>query len=286
MSGVRHRIETVTNHPHLFRAGVVRRLVPVVAVALALASPAVAAAPVTLKIVFPEGFTVGKMADRVSAVRMIAIHKRHVMPVLNGRAYAAAAKRAVPPAAFRRDDRTGSMEGFLFPSTYLFSPSTRATELISQQVSDFEFVWRTLDLRVPRARNLTGYDVLTIASMIERETVAPEERRLVAAVIYNRLKKGMPLGIDATLRYGLGIEGTKALTAADLRNQTPYNTSIHRGLPPTPIGNPGLASLRAATRPANVDYLYYVRKPDHVHHFFTADEQVFCQKAREYGYAC
>ena len=96
----------------------------------------------------------------------------------------------------------------------------------------------------------------------------------------------MPLGIDATLRYGLGIEGTKALTAADLRNQTPYNTSIHRGLPPTPIGNPGLASLRAATRPANVDYLYYVRKPDHVHHFFTGDEQVFCQKAREYGYAC
>jgi UPF0755 protein len=263
-----------------------RRLVVAALAVLVLAAPAEAAAPVTLKIVFPEGFTVRKMADRVSAVRTIAIRKRHVTPALKGRAYAAAAKRATPPAAFRRDDRTGSIEGFLFPSTYLFSPTTRASELVSRQLADFQLVWRTLDLRVPRARNLTGYDVLTIASMIERETVAPAERPLVAAVIYNRLKKRMPLGIDATLRYGLGIEGTKALTAADLRNQTPYNTSIHRGLPPTPIGNPGLASLQAAAHPANVDYLYYVRKPDHVHHFFTADEEQFCAKAREYGYRC
>ena len=253
---------------------------------LVLAAPAAAAPPATLKIIFPEGFTVRKMADRVSAVRTIAIRRRHVTPLLNGRSYAAAGKRAAPPAAFRRADRTGSIEGFLFPSTYLFSPTTRAPELIARQVADFQYVWQTLDLSVPRERKLSGYDVLTIASMIERETVAPEERRLVAAVIYNRLAQGMPLGIDATLRYGLGIEGTKALTAADLRNQTPYNTSIHRGLPPTPIGNPGLASLQAAAHPAKVDYLYYVRKPDHVHHFFTADEQVFCQKAREYGYRC
>jgi uncharacterized YceG family protein len=277
----------VTNDPHPSRrAPVLRRLVPAITVALALAAPAGAAAPVTLKIVFPEGFTVRKMADRVSAVRTIAIRKRHVTPRLNGRAYAAAAKRASPPAAFRRDDRTGSVEGFLFPSTYLFSPATRAPELVARQLADFQLVWQTLDLRTARAKSLTGYDVLTIASMVERETVAPEERRLVAAVIYNRLKRRMPLGIDATLRYGLGIEGTKALTAADLRNQTPYNTSIHRGLPPTPIGNPGLASLRAAAHPANVDYLSYVRKPDRVHHFFTADEQEFCRKAVEYGYRC
>jgi uncharacterized YceG family protein len=133
---------------------------------------------------------------------------------------------------------------------------------------------------------LSQYDVLTVASMIERETVAPEERRLVSAVIYNRLAKGMPLGIDATLRYGLGIQGTKALTSADLKNQTPYNTSIHKGLPPTPIGNPGLPSMQAAAQPARVDYLYYVRKPDRVHHFFTASEKVFCEKAKEYGYHC
>jgi UPF0755 protein len=105
-------------------------------------------------------------------------------------------------------------------------------------------------------------------------------------VIYNRLAKGMPLAIDATLRYGLGIQGTRPLTEADLQNQTPYNTSIHKGLPPTPIGNPGLPSLEAAAHPAKVDYLWYVRKPDRVHHFFTASEQEFCAKALEYGYHC
>ena len=122
--------------------------------------------------------------------------------------------------------------------------------------------------------------------MIERETVAPDERKLVSAVIWNRLKKGMPLGINATLRYGLGIQGTRPITADEQRSPTPYNTNIHTGLPPTPIGNPGLPSLRAAAHPAPVDYLYYVRKPDHVHHFFTASEAEFCQKAAEYGYHC
>jgi UPF0755 protein len=262
------------------------RWVVLVGVLLALAQPAGAAAPVTLKIIFPEGFTVRRMADRVSAVRSIAIRKRHVTPLLTGRAYSAAAGTASPPPAFRHDDRRPSIEGFLYPAGYLFSPTTHAAELIQRQILDFQQVWGTLDLRIPRARKLSQYAVLTIASMIERETVAPEERRLVAAVIYNRLAKGMPLGIDATLRYGLGVEGTKALTAADLRNQTPYNTSIHEGLPPTPIGNPGLPSMQAAAHPARVDYLYYVRRPDHVHHFFTDSEQAFCQKAKEYGYRC
>ena len=122
--------------------------------------------------------------------------------------------------------------------------------------------------------------------MVERETAAPEERKLVAAVIYNRLERGMPLGIDATLRYGLGIEGTRPLTKAHLRSSSPYNTRRFKGLPPTPIGNPGLASMRAAARPAAVDYLYYVRRPNSVRHFFTADEEEFCRKAREYGYDC
>jgi UPF0755 protein len=143
-----------------------------------------------------------------------------------------------------------------------------------------------VDLRAARTRGHTPYDVLVIASMIERETVAPEERRLVAAVIENRLAKRMPLAIDATLRYGLGIPGTRPLTAAHLRSDSPYNTRRRKGLPPTPIGNPGLASMRAAARPAKVDYLYYVRKPDGIHHFFTADEQEFCERAREYGYGC
>jgi UPF0755 protein len=133
---------------------------------------------------------------------------------------------------------------------------------------------------------LTPYDVLIIASMIEKETIAPRERPLVAAVIYNRLKARMPLGIDATIRYALHVPGTQALRESELANPTPYNTRLHTGLPPTPIANPGLASMQAAAHPAKVRYLYFVRKPDKVHHFFTSSESEFFQKSCEYGYSC
>ncbi len=253
------------------------------AVAAPALAPTGAAQDVSLAVSFPEGFSVRQMTDRVAAVRRIAITRRHVQPVLTGVGYAAAARRARPPAGFGRPRR---IEGFLFPSLYRFGPSSTGSDLVRLQLEAFARAWRTLDLRAARARGRTPYDVLTVASMIERETVAPEERRLVAAVIYNRLAAGMPLGIDASLRYGLGIQGTRPLTKAHLRSNSPYNTSRFKGLPPTPIGNPGLPSLRAAARPAPVDYLYYVRKPDGVHHFFTADEAEFCAKAREYGYSC
>jgi peptidoglycan lytic transglycosylase G len=245
-----------------------------------------AATATTLRIVFPEGFSARQMIDRVAEVRRIAIRKRHVTPRLTGRAYAEAVAATRAPRAFRKYLKRRSIEGFLFPSLYEFSPTTPASRLVANQVAAFEGRWRTVDLRGARARKRSPYDVLTIASMVERETVAPEERRLVAAVIYNRLDRDMPLGIDATLRYGLGIPGTRPLTKAQLRSDSPYNTRRFKGLPPTPIGNPGLPSIRAAARPANVDYLYFVRKPDRVHHFFTADEKEFCRKAREYGYGC
>jgi peptidoglycan lytic transglycosylase G len=251
----------------------------------AAARPA-STAPVTLRIIFPEGFTVRRMADRVSEVRKIAIRKRGVTPRLTGVAYAAAAARARAPVAFRPYLERRGVEGFLFPSLYEFTPTTPAAELVANQLAAFEHRWRTIDLRYARARQLNAYDVLTIASMVERETVAPEERRLVSAVIYNRLARGMPLAIDATLRYGLGIPGTRPLTKSHLRSASPYNTRRFKGLPPTPIGNPGVPSMRAGAHPARVNYLYYVRKPDHVHHFFTDNEEEFCRKAREYGYDC
>ena len=266
---------------------VLRPILAVAAAALVVGvSSAPAAAPVTLRVSFPEGFTVRRMVDRVAEVRTIAIRKRHVRPVLTGAGYRAAAATTAPPRAFARDNRRKSLEGFLFPSVYSFGPSTTARELISSQLASFGVAWGGVDLTVPRRRGVSPYGALTIASMVEREAVAPAERKLIAAVIYNRLGKEMPLGIDATLRYGLGIEGTRPITAAQLKNQTPYNTSIHKGLPPTPIGNPGVASMQAAAHPAAVDYLYYVRKPDGVHHFFTADEAEFCRKAQEYGYHC
>ena len=139
-------------------------------------------------------------------------------------------------------------------------------------------------MRYARSKNLTPYDVLKIASMVEREASVPSERPLVAAVVYNRLHNHMQLGIDATLRYGLHIPPTQSITKSELQSSNPYNTRKLFGLPPTPIANPGLASLRAAVLPAKVDYLYYVRKPDHRHHFFTASGSVFDQYLATHGY--
>ena len=151
------------------------------------------------------------MADRVAEVRRIAIERRGVTPRLTGAAYARAVRAARPPEAFRAEagDR---VEGFLFPALYQFEPQTSAETLVANQLAAFEERWRTVDLRPARRRGRTAYEVLKVASMVERETVAAEERRLVAAVIYNRLERNMPLGIDATLRYGLGIPGTRPLT--------------------------------------------------------------------------
>jgi UPF0755 protein len=247
------------------------------------ATRAAAAEPVTLRIVFPEGFTVRQMTGRVAEVRRIAIRKRGGTPRLTGTTYAAAARRTLPPRTFRPFLKRRSVEGFLFPALYEFEPTTTASQLIADQLAAFESRWRTVRLS-PRARRLTPYDIVSIGSMIERETVVPSERKLVAAVIYNRLERGMPLGIDATLRYGLGVPGTKPLTQKHLRSNSPYNTRRFRGLPPTPIGNPGIPSLRAAAAPADVDYLYYLRRPNSLRHFFTASEEEFCAKSEEWGY--
>jgi cell division protein YceG involved in septum cleavage len=242
--------------------------------------------PRPLRIIFPEGFTRAEMADRVAAVREIAIERRGVTPRLTKRGYLAATRAATPPPQFRRDWKQGAIEGFLFPATYEFTHRTPARRLVSDQLGAFRREWARVDLRYARSKNLTPYDVLIIASMIEKETVVPAERRLVAAVIYNRLRNRMPLGIDATIRYGLGIPGTESLTKEALATDSPYNTRLRTGLPPTPIANPGLASMRAAANPARVDYLYYVRKPGSLAHFFTASEDEFLRKVCEYGYAC
>jgi uncharacterized YceG family protein len=249
--------------------------------------PPVAATTPTLerlRIIFPEGFTRKEMADRVDAVREIAIDKRGVTPRLTPTGYLEASGAAVPPAEFRKDWKLSSIEGFLFPATYEFTKLTSSARLVRDQLTAFRRQWRKVDLRYARSKNLTPYDVLIIASMVEKETVAPSERPLVAAVIYNRLHNRMPLGIDATIRYGRDVPGTEPLKQSDIESDSPYNTRKRLGLPPTPIANPGLASMRAAARPARVGYLYFVRKPDGVHHFFTASESEFCQKSLEYGY--
>ena len=226
-----------------------------------------------LRIVFPEGFTRLEMAARVTAVNQIARERRRVTPRLSAGSYLTASARAATPRGFPEARRARSLEGFLFPATYEFTARTTSRELVRKQLAAFRRNWAKVDLAYARSRNLTPYDVLIIASMIEEEVRAPSERRLVAAVIYNRLRARMSLGIDATIRYGLRVPATESLRESHLRDPTPYNSRIHLGLPPTPITNPGLASMRAAASPADRNYLYFVRKPDKIHHFFTASKR-------------
>ena len=156
--------------------------------------------------------------------------------------------------------RGASLEGFLFPATYELRPGATVGKLIAEQLGAFRQNLAHVDLGYARRKNLTVYDILTIASMIEREAGTAHDRPLVAAVIYNRLHKGIPLGIDATLRFALH-NWTKPLRVSELNKDTPYNTRLHLGLPPGPIGSPGLAAIRAAAHPAKVSYLYYVARP-------------------------
>ena len=239
-----------------------------------------------LHVIFPEGFTRDEMADRVGAVREIAIDKRGVTPRLTREGYLAATAEARPPRQFRKDWPGDRIEGFLFPATYEFTKDTSSARLVRDQLGLFAHEWGKVNLAYARSKNLTPYDVLIIASMIEKEVAVPSERRLVAAVIYNRLHRRMSLQIDATTRYGLGIPPTESLTNADLLSSSPYNTRNRPGLPPTPIANPGLASIQAAAHPAPVDYLFFLRKPDKKHHFFTASQAEFDRKSCEYGYSC
>lgn len=238
--------------------------------------------PKPLRIVFPEGFTRRDMAERVNAVDEIALRKRHVRPKLSASGYLKATAGTTRVPGFGR--RRLPFEGFLFPATYDFFKNTKSKQLVRDQLDTFAEKWAQVDIRYASRKNLTPYDVLTIASMVEKEAQARSERPLVAAVIYNRLHARMPLGIDATIRYALNVPPTQSLRESQLHDPTPYNTRLHRGLPPTPIANPGLASIEAAAHPAKVDYLYFVRKPDHIHHFFTASATAFQNYANAHGY--
>jgi len=261
-----------------------------IAAALAMRGSSNAAPPPTttirqlrqFRIVFPEGFTRVQMAARAKVVAKIAKREGRRKVKLSEKAYLAATARprAVPGFGAKKLPP----EGFLFPDTYNFDRTSTAAQLVGEQLQEFETKWKTVNLSYARSKNLTPYDVLTIASMIEGEVQVPSERPLVAAVIYNRLHDNMPLGIDATLRYGLHIPPTESLTNSEIHSDNPYNTRFTLGLPPTPINNPGLAALQAAAHPAHVDYLYFVRKPDHKHHYFTDNAQDFARHEAEYGY--
>jgi UPF0755 protein len=170
---------------------------------------------------------------------------------------------------------TRTLEGFLFPATYeLRESQATASRLVNRQLDAFKDAFAKVNLRTARRRNLSRYDVLVIASMVEREALVARDRRLISAVIYNRLRQDMPLGIDATLRYALN-QWSRPLRVSELNSNSAFNTRKRRGLPPTPIGNPGLAAMRAAANPAHVPYLFYVVRPcgSGAHAFSSTDAQ-------------
>ena len=175
-------------------------------------------------------------------------------------------KAASEPRVLRRIRQLGAprgtdtAEGFMFPATYTLVDGSPARDLVTKQLAAFEDNFKGIDMRYAKRKNLTRYDVLIIASLIEREVQIDKERALVAAVIYNRLAMGEPLGIDATIRYEKR-NWSRPLRVSELEDITPYNTRKVAGLPPTPIGNPGRKSLQAAANPAREDYLFYVIKP-------------------------
>ncbi len=201
--------------------------------------------------------------------------------------YLAASRRSalLDPRSFGAPRRTRTLEGFLFPSTYQLRRAAPVKALVDRQLNIFRQQIRGVSMRYARSKNLTVYDVLTIASMIDREAGVPKDRALISAVIYNRLKRGIPLGIDATTRYEYG-NWTSPLRRSQLASDSPYNTRRHAGLPPTPIGNPGLAAIRAAAHPARVPYLYYVVKPGTCgEHAFSSTNAQFQRDVARYNAA-
>jgi UPF0755 protein len=176
-------------------------------------------------------------------------------------------------------------EGYLFPDTYELERGAPAADLVQLQTQTFEQRVAGVEMSYARSKNLTLDDVVTIASMVEEEAQLDEERRLIAAVIYNRLREGIPLGIDATVRFATG-NYDEPLTESELATDSPYNTRVNAGLPPGPISSPGLASIEAAARPAKVDYLYYVVEPGTCgEHAFSSTDAEFQEDVARYNEA-
>jgi UPF0755 protein len=226
----------------------------------------------TVKLVVPEGFAIRDIARRTPTIG------------ISPKTYRAAVAAARPPAGYKATgkERLG-MEGFLFPATYELAKPASARLLVAEQLEAFVRRTSGVDFAYAKRHGLTRYDVLIIASMIEREAAAPVDRRKIAAVIYNRLKRNDVLGIDATVQYAAGSWGP--ITKHALASRSPYNTRRFKGLPPTPICNPGLASIQAAAHPAKVPYLYYVAIPGDAQrrHFFTASFDAFNAYVQKHG---
>ncbi len=221
-----------------------------------------------VRLTIPEGLTVRQTAEL--AARATGMEAREFLEAAAAGDY----EVDILPA----EQRT-NLEGLLFPKTYDLPADITPRQLVEVLLRQFRAETAGLDWSRAEKLGVTPYQVIIIASLIEREAALDAERPLVAAVIYNRLRRDMLLQIDATVQYALP-EWKAVLTYEDLKTPSPYNTYLHKGLPPAPICSPGLASIKAALEPADVDYLYYVATGNGGH-FFTADYQEFLRVKEE-----
>src|SRR2546423_890702 len=210
-------------------------------------------------ITIPEGYTISQITPLLAKTLKVPVESVQ------------AAVRDTSLLA-RLDIPNPTLEGYLFPDTYAFPLGTTASQAVREMVYDFERRWKPDWDAKASTLKIDRNDLVTMASIVEREARVPEERPVIAAVYYNRLRKGMLLQADPTVQYALGHHVGRVLYK-DLEVKSPYNTYIHKGLPPGPIASPGAASLAAAAHPANVPYIYFVASRDGHHEFRMMLEQ-------------
>ena len=204
-------------------------------------------------VTIPEGFALSSIAPLLG--RALSVPPESVMV-------------AASDSGLRRrlDIPTPTLEGYLFPDTYTFAEGTAPAEAVGRLVARFEQVWKPEWTGRLQELAMSRNDIVTLASIIEKEARLAEERPVISAVYHNRLKRGMLLQADPTVQYALGRHVDRVLYK-DLEVDSRYNTYKHAGLPPGPIASPGAASIEAALYPANVPYLYFVAHPDGHHEF-------------------
>jgi UPF0755 protein len=212
----------------------------------------------TRPVTFPEGLTIEEMADVFERAGL-------------GTRAAFLDATAETSLVAEFDPEAVSLEGYLFPDTYALPRRASAPEVVQAMVNGFRQAFDAPLRAAARARGVSVRDVVTLASLIEKETAAAHERELVSAVYHNRLRAGMPLQADPTVIYAMRLAGTwnGNIRRSDLQMDSPYNTYRYRGLPPGPIAAPGRAALAAALAPADIDYLYFVSRNDGTHVFAT-----------------
>jgi UPF0755 protein len=230
------------------------------------------APPKEVAVTIPEGYEVKEVAATLAESLRRVEAERFTRLAESGRF-------ALPPFL---PEGTETTEGFLFPETYGFSGSAGPNEVVRRLLDQFEREAAGLPWENARGLGLTPYEIVIVASMIEREAGVDADRPKISAVIHNRLEQGMPLQIDATIQYALP-EDNRLLTVEDYEYPSPYNTYLHAELPPTPIGSPGVASLRAALEPADADYLYFVVIDDSGRHAFAETYQEFLRLKDQAG---